>query len=222
MPSLLRLTLGVNSWPELFVHAPGLILRTTLIFLVVLAVVRWTGKRTISALAPFDLAVVIMVGEVAAIPLSDMRVDLLHGVLPVVLLALFHVILTTVNLHYKAVEELTEGKATLLVKNGRPVRRNLRLERVSMADLHAALRLQGVTDLNQVQEAWMEHSGGVSVLLRPEARPVTVGDLRQVAGPDPRQVEAIIERHLMALRQELTAMTLGPEAKEERPPVQPN
>lgn len=197
---------------EVIRHIPVLVLRTTLLFLLVLLVMRWTGKRTVTALAPFDLALVIMVGEVAAIPISDIEVDLLHGLLPVVLLGGFHVLLTRANLRSKSLEHLTEGKGTLLVRDGQVLRRNMERERVSMQDLQAALRLKSVTDLAQVQEAWMEHTGGVSVILKPGARPLTPEELAPAATDD---LDALIEAHLARLRVEL-ARYLRAEADQQR------
>lgn len=160
---------------ELARDLPNLTVRTILLFVFVLLMMRWTGKRTVAALAPFDLAVVIMIGEVAAIPIADLKVDLLHGLWPVLLLGILHVSLATANLHYRRLEELVEGQAALLVKDGRPILRNMRRERVSRRDLQAALRLKNVHDLGDVKEAWMEHSGGISVVLREQARPVSRG-----------------------------------------------
>ena len=173
---------------EVIQHVPVLLVRTVLTFVVVMIVVRWTGKRSIANLAPFDLAMVIMIGEVAAIPISELDVDFLHGLIPVVLLGGLHVAVTTVNLHWKGFERLTEGFPTLLVKDGRVLRRNLLRERVSMADLMTALRHKEVEDVSEVKEAWMEQSGGISVILKREAGPAT-----------PRDVERAVEQALARL-----------------------
>lgn len=162
---------------DLLRDLPVLTIRTVLLFGFVLAVMRWTGKRTVSALAPFDLAVVIMMGEVAAIPIADLHVDLLHGIWPVLLLGTLHVALATLNLRWRRMEQLTEGKAALLVQDGRLLLGNMRRERVSEQDLHAALRLKGVHQLADVREVWMEHTGGISVVLKDHARPITRANL---------------------------------------------
>ncbi|BAD40098.1 MAG: DUF421 domain-containing protein [Symbiobacterium thermophilum] len=175
-----------SDWAkELIQHVPVLLMRTVLTFILVMIVVRWTGKRSIANLAPFDLAMMIMIGEVAAIPIGELDVDFLHGLIPVALLGGLHVALTTVNLHWKSFERWTEGFPTLLVKDGRVLRRNLLKERVSMADLMTALRHKEVEDVSEVKEAWMEQAGGISVILKREAGPAT-----------PRDVELVVERVL--------------------------
>ncbi|MCG0238484.1 MAG: DUF421 domain-containing protein [Firmicutes bacterium] len=169
-------------WYEVIRDVPALALRTILLYGVVLATMRWTGKRTVATMAPFDLALMIMISEVAAIPITELNVDLAHGLVPVILLGALHVLVTTINLRSRRFEALTEGRPTLLIARGRVLMENLRRERVSLADLSAALRLQQVTHLEQVEAAWLEPGGGVSILLRPADRPVTVRDLAALAG----------------------------------------
>jgi len=181
---------------ELVKHVPVLIIRTLLTFLVVLFVVRWTGKRSIANLAPFDLAMVILIGEVAAIPVSDLKVDLLHGILPVVLIGALHVGTTSIAVHSTFFERLTEGVPTLLVKNGKVLKKNLFKERVSMADLMTALRHKEVTSIEDVKEAWIEHAGGVSVIRKHEVDAATPRDLKKA-------IEEIVQAHSARMRQEL-------------------
>jgi uncharacterized membrane protein YcaP (DUF421 family) len=170
---------------ELTEHIPVIIARSVLTFLVVLVVVRWTGKRSIANLAPFDLAMVILIGEVAAIPVADLKVDLLHGILPVCLVGGLHVLVTTLAVRFDKFEKWTEGQPTLLVKDGKVLKQNLLKERVSMADLVTALRHKEVDDVSQVKEAWIEHAGGVSVIRKEEAA-------------TPQDLEAAIERLIQA------------------------
>lgn len=180
---------------EVTEHIPVLMVRTMIAFAFVMLVVRWTGKRSVANLAPFDLALVIMIGEVAAIPISDLKVDFLHGILPVALIGGLHVAVTTVNLHWKTFERLTEGHPTLLVKDGRILKQNLLKERVSEADLLTAMRHKEVVDVREVKEAWIEHAGGISVILKREAEAATPKDVE-------RAVERVLARkldHLVAV-----------------------
>lgn len=190
---------------EFFQHVPVLLSRTVLTFVFVMIVVRWTGKRSISNLAPFDLAMVIMIGEVAAIPIGELDVDFLHGLIPVALIGGLHVALTTINLHWKGFERWSEGSPTLLVKDGRVLRRNLLKERVSMADLMTALRHKEVEDVSEVKEAWIEQAGGISVILKREAGPATPRDVE-------RAVEQVLARRLPSLVQDAVerALRQGP------------
>ncbi|MGE5674734.1 MAG: DUF421 domain-containing protein [Mycobacterium leprae] len=199
---------------ELYQHVPTLVLRTILTFFTVLLVVRWTGKRSIANLAPFDMAMVIMIGEVAAIPVSELRVDLLHGILPVFLIAALHVLMTTISLRSKTFERWIEGKPTLLVKNGKVLAENLRKERVSMDDLKTALRHKEVLDLRDVKEAWIEHAGGVSVI-RNESERAALSSPQMDAAME-EAIERIVRETAAAMRRELVDLLRRP--PEWRPP----
>jgi uncharacterized membrane protein YcaP (DUF421 family) len=181
---------------EVWDHVPVLFLRTVVSFITVLVVVRWTGKRSIANLAPFDLAMVIMIGEVAAIPIAEMDVDLLHGLLPVALIGALHVVTTWLALRSSTFEHWTEGSPTLLVKDGQVLRTNLIKERVSMADLMTALRHKEVTRLPDVEQAWIEHAGGISVIRKPADRQA---ELKQL-------IEEVVQAHGARIRQELAEL----------------
>ena len=207
---------------EMIKHVPVLFVRTVVAFLFVMMIVRWTGKRSIANLAPFDLAMVIMIGEVAAIPVSDLDVDFLHGILPVALIGGLHVVVTTINLHWKPFEELTEGRPTLLVKDGRILKKNLLKERVSMSDLLTALRHKDVTNVHEVKEAWIEHAGGISVILKQEADAATPKDVERAVERVldrrlDRAVAEAVERSLLAAMRPPGLTELPPEPPGDRP-----
>lgn len=188
---------ATNFIGELTGDLPVLLVRTVVTFIFILATVRWTGKRSVANLAPYDLALVILMGELAAIPVADLRVELMHGLFPLVLIGGLHVLMTTINMHYSAFEEWTEGRPTLLVKDGEVLKANLRKERVSMIDLHSALRQRQISDVSEVREAWMEPAGGISVFHK--RRPATDSDLEAA-------IEQIVQANCDRIRAEIEAL----------------
>jgi len=203
--------LTVEWITELTRDVPYLFIRTVVMFVVVMAVVRWTGKRTIANMAPFDLAVVILIGEVAAIPISEVNLHLVNGLVPVVMLGLLHVLMTTINLYSKRFEAMTEGKPTKIVQAGKVIKSNMMKERVSMEDLKTALRHHDVVNIERVDEAWVEHAGGISVILKPDEDPATPKDIDAA-------IEKIVEQTTARLRAELkTLLNERPPGREMRP-----
>lgn len=188
------------NWKEMLHDVPSVAWRTVVLFFIVLAVMRWSGKRTVTAMAPFDLALVIMISEVASIPISEPKMDIFNGLVPVIMIGALHVLLTTLNLYSVRMERMTEGQPTLLVKKGKVLTKNLRRERVSLSDLNAALRLQQVSNLSQVDEAWLEPTGGVSVLLAKPDQPLTPSAF---GSEGLSQVDRIVAAHVTRLRSEL-------------------
>jgi len=155
--------------------------RTLVLYVLVLVVMRLMGKRSVANMAPFDIAVIIMIGAAAAMPIEEETMRIAHGVVPVVALAVLQIGLSFANLFYPKLEQVTQGVATLLVKDGRVLRNNLRKERVTVSDLTMALREKEVENVSEVQEAWLEPNGKVSVLKRPEARALSKAQLEQSA-----------------------------------------
>lgn len=204
MPIWEWLTSGHDMVPDF----PALVVRTVLTFIALLAAMRMSGKRTVSQLAPFDLAVVILIGEVAAIPIADHEVDIFHGIIPVLMIAGLHVLLSKINLHSRTFEDVTEGRSTVLIQDGKILKENLVKERVSRRDLIAALRLAEISSLKEVRVARLEHSGGVSVIKTEEAQPLTRKD-----GLPPRmrdELDRLIAAHMERLRADLvTAQEAG-------------
>lgn len=158
------------------------------------------GKRTVANLAPFDLVVIIIMGSIAAIPIEEREIDLLHGLWPITLLALFQFIMAMLNMRYRKVERVTQGISTLLVKDGQVMDDNLKKERMTMADLIIVLREKDVTNIDDVWEARLEPTGNVSVIKKKETQPITPKDLESRSFAS---VDLVIERNLQRLRGEL-------------------
>lgn len=174
--------------------------RTIALYFFALIAVRLMGKRTVANLAPFDMVVIIIMGSIAAIPIEEREIDLLHGIWPIALLAIFQFAMAQLNLRFRSIERVTQGVSTLLVKEGRVLEDNLKKERMSLADLIIVLREKDVTNLDDVWEARLEPTGNVSVIKKKEVQPITPKDLESKSFAS---VDLVIERNLQRLRGEL-------------------
>lgn len=183
-------------WPDIYF----LTYRTVILYLLSLITVRVMGKRTIANLAPFDLVVIIIMGSVAAIPIEERDIDLLHGVWPIILLTAFQYVFALINMKSRRFETLTQGVSRLLIKNGVILEDNMKLERMTMADLVITLREKDVTNIDDVWEARLEPTGNVSVIKKKEKQPLTAQDLEQKSYAS---VDLVIERNLARMRGEL-------------------
>ncbi len=137
--------------------------RTTVLWGVALAVFRMVGKRTLGKMGAFDFAVIIMMGEATAIGMEDPHVALMIPIGVVVLLGLLQWALTFLNVRWPALEQLTQGTHTEVVKDGQLQAAAMRAERLSEADLLMELRQKGVSSVSAVQAAYLEPTGQVSV-----------------------------------------------------------
>lgn len=178
---------------------------TVFLYFFILAMLRWSGKRSLGNMAPFDFVVIIMAGEAAALALEDQK-GVMHAVVPIAVLAGLEVLVAVTNMKSRAAERLTQGAPTLLVQGGRINFEALAKERMTEVDLKSLLRDKDVDDLAAVQEARLEPTGRLTVTLYPAERPLTVKTATAVMT---EQIMPQVDERLAALEARLLAR-LGP------------
>lgn len=174
--------------------------RTLILYGLALLVFRSIGKRAMGKMAPFDVAVIIIIGEAVALGM-EVKTPLLLAILPILLLGALQYGLSWLNLRSHRFEEVTQGFPTLIVKDGKPVEENLRHERVTEADLMMGLREQGLSGPQTVKEAYLEPTGKVSVVLQKASSAVTLADM--VSSPEVKKWQENLVKQLTAEFQRL-------------------
>ena len=139
------------------------VVRTALMYTVLLAVVRLLGKRQLSQMDPSEFVVSMVIANLAAIPLEETDLPLTAGIVPIVTIFLAERLLSLMTLRSIRLRRLLCGKPVILVENGRPLWRNLRRTRVTMDELMGHLRLKDVLDIGTVRYAILETNGELSV-----------------------------------------------------------
>lgn len=152
-------------------------LRTAALYLAVLFLMRIMGKREVGQLSLFDLVVAIMIAELAAIPLSDDRVPLINGIVPISTLVLMEVTLSYITLRSLKARRIIEGTPSIILERGRIIESEMRRLRYNVDDMLSQMREQGVSDIEDVEYAILETNGKLSLVLKATKRPVTPEDL---------------------------------------------
>ena len=152
------------------------ILRSFIIYVCIIAVVRFMGKRQIGELQPSELVITIILSEVASMPLEDINTPLLPSVVLVFLLACFEVLSSDLSVKFPFFRKLLQGNPILVIEKGKIIEENIHSIRYSMDDLTEALRLKDVFDVAAVDFAYIETNGGLSVKLKKKYRPPTKSD----------------------------------------------
>lgn len=151
--------------------------RTTLVYFLVLLVIRAMGKREIGQLSPFDFVVAIIIAELAAIPMELTEIPLWHSILPLLILGALEVILSYATLFSRKLRGIICGHPQVIIKNGALLKKEMKKARYNLDDLVAQMREKGIVDLNDVEFAVLETSGKLSLILKSQHRPVTPADL---------------------------------------------
>ena len=139
--------------------------------------VRLMGKRQIGELQPSELVITILISDVASMPLQNMEMPLISTVTSLLVLVMFEVLLSVISIKSRKARKLLQGNSVMIIKNGKLIESSLRLIRYSIDDLMEALRLKDVFDISQVQYAYIETNGSISVELKPQHRTITPQDL---------------------------------------------
>lgn len=152
-------------------------LRTIFFYFFLLIVMRIMGKREIGGLAPIDLAVTIIMAELAAIPIQDTSVPLLVGAVPILTIMLLAMALSGLSLRNLKWRRIINGRPNVIIEDGRFVPQEMRRVRYSINDVLEQLRRAGYSDIADVEVAVLETDGHLSVIPKSQSRPIAAKDL---------------------------------------------
>jgi uncharacterized membrane protein YcaP (DUF421 family) len=155
----------------------AIVLRTILIYFIMLVVVRLMGKREIGQLSPFDFVVAIMMAELAVLPMESPEIPLWHGIIPLLILACLEIGISYMALHSHTVRGILDGKPQIVIQNGKILKSEMRRSRYNLNDLMAQLREKGFPNIKDVEFGILETSGKLSIIPRSQKRPLTPEDL---------------------------------------------
>ncbi|MBQ8029278.1 MAG: DUF421 domain-containing protein [Clostridia bacterium] len=186
-----------------------ILIRGLIIYIVIVASVRIMGKRQIGELQPSELVVTILLSQIASMPLEDSEVPLLQCLFSVFLLVSFEIIFSVITVKSIKFRHLVEGKSVAVISEGKILQKNLKLLRLTVDDLIESLRLKDVFDLSQVDYAFIETNGTMSVKLKAQYSPATVGDLKEK--PPKEYIDCLIISDGKILESEMEKCGLGKE-----------
>ena len=145
-------------------------IRTIILYILVLVVMRFMGKREISQLQPFELAISIMIADLATIPMAEPGIPITNGIIPILGLLIMHLTISVINLKSVKLIEIMCGKPSILIYRGRIVEKNMKKERFTINELEERLRGNNVFNIGDVEYAILETSGQVTVIQKPNKR----------------------------------------------------
>lgn len=144
--------------------------RAIVLYIIVLIVMRLMGKREIGQLQPFELAIAIMIADLASIPMTETGVPISNGIVPIIGLLVMHLIISTINLKSIRIREIICGKPRILIYRGKIDEVALKKERFTLNELQERLRDKDVFNIGDVEYAILETSGQITVIEKPNKR----------------------------------------------------
>ncbi|MGQ5712400.1 YetF domain-containing protein [Desulforudis sp. DRI-14] len=153
------------------------LVRTIILFAAVVLVLRLTGKREVGQLQPFELVVIIMLSELASIPIADTDLPLINGLVPIFTLLVAQVLLSYASLKSERARGIICGRPSILIANGKIMEKEMSSIRYNINDLLEQLRAKNVPNIADVEFAILETNGKLSVIPKSQKRPVCPEDL---------------------------------------------
>ncbi|MBM6596388.1 DUF421 domain-containing protein [Microvirga pudoricolor] len=155
------------DWPAMFVpeHAIAeIVLRGTIMYFVLFSILRFALKRQSGTIGISDLLVIVLIADAAQNAMANEYKSITEGALLVFTIVFWNVALNWLGYHIPLVQRFLRPAPLPLVEDGRPIRRHLRQEMITMDELASLLREQGVEDIAEVKRAFMEGDGRISVI----------------------------------------------------------
>jgi uncharacterized membrane protein YcaP (DUF421 family) len=139
-----------------------IVLRGIVIFVFLYVLMRVIGRRELSSLEPFDLILLIVLGDAVQQGLTQDDYSLTGAFLAIGTIAVLQLGVSYTNFRFPKLRPILDGEPIVVVQDGKPIEKNLNRERVTLDDLAAAMRLQSIGSLDEVAWAVMETNGAIS------------------------------------------------------------
>lgn len=153
------------------------LLRTLILYAAVILAVRLMGKRQISELDPSELVITILISDLAAVPMQDLGIPLIAGLVPIAALIIVEIAMSALSLHSRSFRRLLNGQPAILIRKGQLDIAKLRQLRLTTDEVVETLRKQNVASVADVKYGVLEPDGTLTVVLRPQQQPVTAAML---------------------------------------------
>jgi uncharacterized membrane protein YcaP (DUF421 family) len=146
-----------------------LVLRAAIGFAALLLITRVAGRRELSSFEPFDLILLVVIGDLLQQGITQDDYSVTGMLLVICTVTLLSVAVSYVGFRFGPARKVLEGEPLILVDNGELIERNLRRERLTPGELAAAARQNSIFDLSQVRWAVLETNGQITFLERKDA-----------------------------------------------------
>lgn len=171
--------------------------RALILYIVVVISMRIMGKRQIGQLQPFELAIAIMISELAAVPMQNTGIPLINGIIPILTLLIAQLLMSLLSLKSIRARALICGKPTILIEKGKINEEALRKELYTINDLLEQLRIKDYPNIADVEYAILETNGQLSVIPKSQKRPLNPKDMDIKTDYEGVTIDVIIDGHIL-------------------------
>ena len=140
------------------------VIRSIIVFLFIWALMRIVGRRELSSMEPFDLIIIIVIGDLVQQAATQQDMSVTGAILSAGTIGLMTVLFSWFSWRFPRTRPVLDGKPIVILEDGKPLMDNMRRERVTVEELAAQARLKGIESLDSVKWAVLETGGQVSFI----------------------------------------------------------
>ena len=153
------------------------LIRTAIIYIMLLIALRLTGKRQLGELQVSELITTLMISELATIPIQNLSIPLVYSIFPIIFILCIEIVFSFLATKSKAVKKLFFGNPSIIIEHGVINQKELERLRIGLGELIGELRLKDVASISDVDYAILEQNGKLSVILKSEKQPICSKDM---------------------------------------------
>ncbi len=143
-------------------------IRTAIIFITLLLVMRLMGKSQIGEMQPFEFVISLVIAELACIPMADTSIPILYGIIAIVTIFILHQIVWLLQLWFQPIKKVISGKPSVVINKNGIDEFQLKKNNLDVSDLIESMRVAGYFNLDDVYYGLYESNGSFSALEKEE------------------------------------------------------
>lgn len=156
----------------------AIIIRVIIIYIIILFVFRFMGKRQLGQMQPFELVLTLIIADLATIPMAEISIPVLHGIVPVITLVVLHFFLTVICKSNNVIDKAINGTPAIVIDGNGINYKVLKKLDITIEDIFECIRGCNYSSLEQIGYAIVETTGKMSIIPKPEYAGVTIQDLK--------------------------------------------
>lgn len=174
-----------------------MLLRTIIIYICILIVIRLMGKRQVGEMQPFEFVITLIIADLACIPMAELSVPLIHGVVPILTILILHFFICVLARKFMLARYLLTGKPAIVVSPKGINYKELKALNMTLDDLMELIRGCEVFNLSEIAYAIIETNGNLSVMKKTQNQNVIREDLNISSQPSSLPVNLIMDGNIM-------------------------
>ena len=174
-----------------------MLLRSIIVYSCVLVVVRLMGKRQIGEMQPFEFVITLIIADLACIPMAELSVPLVHGVVPILTLLIVHFLICFLSRKFQFARYLLTGKPAIVISPKGINYKELKELNMTLDDLIELMRGCDVFKIEEIAYAIIETNGNLCVMKKAEQESVTRKDLKVKVSQSALPINIIMDGRLI-------------------------